>query len=168
MSYSISSMIWMILCLILYGCGSQNVHNTHTQARGNYLRDAEQCWSRNPQIEAIATSSLASPPEQLYLKCLNDLGYQQNAKTDPLLVAIRKCQSAGSQVFSASGEAYQSAATFATIEKCLVTRGFTKPQIITSRLPSDLGGPGKGSSDSGVYIDPKNRNETQTIVIPPR
>lgn len=152
----------------LVGCGSQKQYGSHSQARIGYVEDSQACWAQNPLIEATSPSQDADRSEQRYLQCLVGRGYRQKRESDPLLVAIKRCRSEGGHVFLASGEAYRSEATAASIDRCLISRGFTKPKIITSTTMPSYKAPDQKSIGSIRDSGSGNSGDFKTVVIAPR
>lgn len=155
------------VCLLV-GCGSQNLYGSHSQARIGYVEDSQSCWSLSPLIEAASPSQEADRSEKRYLQCLSDRGYQQKRESDPLLVAIKRCKSEGGKVFLASGEAYRSEATAASIDACLMSRGFTKSKTTSSRERPPYTGHDQKLTGSQQDPGAGSLGDVRTVIIAPR
>ena len=119
-SYLLSTVL-----LLQNGCAA----NTPTQAANEktapYYQDAQLCRAKHPARSLAANVDPASALDSAgYLKCMGQMGYQQDAKTDPLLVALKKCQSQGTTSVSASGAKSTHPPTPAAFRLCLKQRGF--------------------------------------------
>jgi len=70
--------------------------SAHLQAHKKtapYYQDAQLCRSRS-KVDPLpdgADPAITIDPSK-YLTCINQMGYHQEAKTDPLLVAIQRCE----------------------------------------------------------------------------
>lgn len=118
------------LFLLQSGCAA----NTPAQARAEkidpYYQDAQLCRSQNPaKMPPAGADPAASVDEAGYLQCLTKRGYQQEAKTDPLLVALRKCQQQGTKTVSASGTTGIKSPSPEEVRQCLKLRGFPSNQF---------------------------------------
>lgn len=115
----------LALLLLQTGCAANTPSEAVSQKTGPYYQDAQLCRARNPAKNLAAS---ADPAANLntsgYLKCMNQLGYQQDAKTDPLLVAMKKCQQQGTATVSASGATSVKPPSPAAVRTCLKQRGF--------------------------------------------
>ena len=167
---------------------SADEDSAHSQARKKtapYYQDAQICRSRSkldplPEGADPAITIDASK----FLSCINQMGYQQDAKTDPFLVAIQRCQAQRTKSVSASGEVAYKAPSQAQLRACLSTRGF--PSAGAPPNPNASVSPLQGSStgDSGIAkrnppptTSPESRqlqsvspedSQVETVVIPPR
>lgn len=97
----------------------------HQVLHDSYHQDAEGCRARSP-LNATATArggaNLAVPPNAdvdrpRFLACMQSLGYRQDAKSDPFLKALDKCQRVALKQRGADFD--QSA-----FQSCLKQRGF--------------------------------------------
>ncbi len=89
-----------------------------------YYRDAQSCKSKNPSKSGESLSiAEASVDETGYLMCMEDLGYQQEARTDPLLKGLVKCQQSVPNT-SARGVTTMRAPTASVFRDCMKARGF--------------------------------------------
>ena len=167
---------------------SADEDSAHSQARKKtapYYQDAQICRSRSkldplPEGADPAITIDASK----FLSCINQMGYQQDAKTDPFLVAIQRCQAQRTKSVSASGEVAYRAPSQAQLRACLSTRGF--PSAGAPPNPNASVSPLQGSStaDSGIAkrnpppttspgsrqlqsVSPED-SQVETVVIPPR
>jgi hypothetical protein len=106
---------------------------------------------------------------------MNQLGYQQDAKTDPLLVALKKCQQPAPAGVSASGATTMKVPKPTAVRECLKQRGFPsagKPPaddktaesspapVATLKLPPN-NAPKPATAKQG-------KDRVQTIYIPKR
>jgi hypothetical protein len=115
----------LALLLLQIGCAANTPAEAVSQKTGPYYQDAQLCRARNPAKNLAAG---ADPAANLntsgYLKCMNQLGYQQDAKTDPLLVALKKCQQQGTATVSARGATTVKPPSHSAVRTCLKQRGF--------------------------------------------
>lgn len=185
-SYLLSTVL-----LLQNGCAANTPMQAAKAKTDPYYQDAQLCRAKNPAKGLAANVDPASAvSSDGYLKCLNGMGYKQDAKTDPLLVAIRKCQSQGTTSVSVSGAKTAQPPTPAAFRLCLKQRGFpsagqppagaviagaTAVPVESARaLETDASAPAstpskKGKSNkSGTASgnDPKER--VQTVYIPRR
>lgn len=150
-SYLLSTVL-----LLQNGCAA----NTPTQAANEktapYYQDAQLCRARHPARSLAANVDPATTVDSAgYLKCMGQMGYQQDAKTDPLLVALKKCQSQGTTSVSASGAKSTQPPTPAAFRLCLKQRGF----------PS-AGQPPAGSVIAGAPVASARSPEAATPATP--
>ena len=167
---------------------SADEDSAHSQARKKtapYYQDAQICRSRSkldplPEGADPAITIDASK----FLSCINQMGYQQDAKTDPFLVAIQRCQAQRTKSVSASGEVAYRAPSQAQLRACLSTRGF--PSAGAPPNPNASVSPLQGSSTTYSGIAKRNPppttspgsrqlqsvspedSQVETVVIPPR
>lgn len=181
----------LLSCLAL--CISENVmsaedDSAHLQARKKtapYYQDAQICRSRSKMdpLPEGADPAITIDPSK-YLTCINQMGYHQEAKTDPFLVAINRCHSQRTKSVSASGETQFRAPSQAQVRACLSARGFP-----SAGSPPNPNAPvttlhGSAALDSGtVKKAPTSQATTppvpaqnsgsedgsiETVIIPPR
>lgn len=107
------------------GCAGTAPAQAVSEKTGPYYADAQICRAKNP---AKALPPGADPAAAVdatgYLRCMKGMGYQQDARTDPLLVALKKCQQQGTPTVSASGATSMKPPTPAMVRQCLKLRGF--------------------------------------------
>lgn|GEM_PF-823442 len=107
------------------GCAGTAPAQAVSEKTGPYYADAQICRAKNP---AKALPPGADPAAAInatgYLQCMKGMGYQQDARTDPLLVALKKCQQQGIPTVSASGATSMKPPTPAMVRQCLKLRGF--------------------------------------------
>jgi hypothetical protein len=115
------------LSLVLFlqtGCAANTPTQAYSAKTGPYYQDAQLCRARNPaKSPAPGADPAASLDRVGYLRCMNGMGYQQDAKTDPLLKALKVCQQGASTV-SARGVKTVKPQTPAGLRDCLKHRGF--------------------------------------------
>ena len=164
----------LTLLLLLTGCAANTPNAAVSQKTSPYYQDAQLCRAKNPAKPAVPgvdpAVSLNAPD---YLKCMNQLGYQQDAKTDPLLVALKKCQQPAPAGISASGATTIKTPKPTAVRECLKQRGFPsagKPPasdtaaesssapIATLKLPAK-NAPKPATAKSG-------KERVQTVYIP--
>jgi hypothetical protein len=185
-SYLLSTVL-----LLQNGCAANTPMQAAKAKTDPYYQDAQLCRAKNPAKGLAANVDPASAVNSDgYLKCLNGMGYKQDAKTDPLLVAIRKCQSQGTTSVSVSGAKTAQPPTPAAFRLCLKQRGFpsagqppagaviagaTAVPVGSARAPeTDASAPASTPSKKGKSKksgtasgnDPKDR--VQTVYIPRR
>jgi len=164
------------LLLLQTGCAA----NTPTQAMAEktdpYYQDAQLCRSQNPaKMLPAGVDPAARVDEAGYLQCLNKRGYQQEAKTDPLLVAIKKCQQqGGSKTVSASGATTIKPPKPEEVRQCLKLRGFPSTQFPPPPVAAMDSSTASGATAPKATLKnvPKaapvkdDRERVQTIYIP--
>lgn len=186
-----ASYLLTTVLLLQNGCAANTPMQAAKAKTDPYYQDAQLCRAKNPAKGLAANVDPASAiNSDGYLKCLNGMGYRQDAKTDPLLVAIRKCQSQGTTSVSASGAKTAQPPTPAAFRLCLKQRGFPSagqppagsviagatavppesartPEATASTPASTPGKKAKGKKSSTASgNDPKER--VQTVYIPRR
>lgn len=175
-------LIWAWL-LLQTGCAANSPTEAANQKTTPYYQDAQLCRARHPaRTIAPGADPAASIDAESYLRCMNQLGYQQDAKTDPLLVALRKCPQQGTAAVSASGAKTMRPPTQAAVRECLRLRGFPsagQPPAPTASASgtapaSPASPPAPASSPPAASATPAKpprqpgRERIQTIYIPPR
>ncbi len=166
----------LLLTLLQTGCAANTPTAAISQKTGPYYQDAQLCRARNPAKTLPPGADPATHVDASgYLKCMTQFGYQQDAKTDPLLVAFKKCRQQGTVSVSASGATAVKPPQPAAVRECLKQRGFpsagqppipaaaSQPELKTAPASS---GPSAapGQTQPALVKDPKNR--VQTIYIP--
>ena len=171
------------LLLVLTGAGPMALADEPESPPGardktaRYYQDAQLCRAR---------SAAKSPPEAAdpavfidvegYLRCINQLGYRQDLKTDPLLVGIRRCGNQKIRIASASGEVLWRNPSQAQMRVCLAARGFPSsgrppaPNAV-SALPADLQPAAtitKNPAPSARPWESGDQDRVETVIIPPR
>jgi hypothetical protein len=126
------SLLAFPLASLLGGCAG----NPHQATTGEYYRDARLCHAQNlikPKVRTniggnLSEDIVAGVDTANYLKCMDRLGWQQDAKTDPLLKALEKCrEKTGRQVTAAKepgGARLNPAPGRNAFQECLGQRGF--------------------------------------------
>ena len=122
------------------GCAGTAPAQAVSEKTGPYYADAQICRAKNP---AKALPPGADPAAAVdttgYLQCMKGMGYQQDSRTDPLLVALKKCQQQGTPTVSASGATSMKPPTPAMVRQCLKLRGFPSagqaPEPVQSAAP---------------------------------
>ena len=166
------------------GCAGPAPAQAVSEKTGPYYADAQICRAKNP---AKALPPGADPAAAVdatgYLKCMNRMGYQQEAKTDPLLVALKKCRQLGTPTVSASGATSVKPPTPAMVRQCLKQRGFpssgqppepadaSPPPAETAAASEPVqpaASPAKTKSRSKGHATQDSRERIQTIYIPRR
>lgn len=177
------------LSLCLFGCvASAEEDSAHLQARKKtapYYQDAQICRSRSKAdpLPDGADPAITIDPSK-YLTCINQMGYHQEPKTDPLLVALQRCNDQKTRSVTASGEVTSRAPSQAQVRACLSARGFpsagTPPnpnspvasiQSSTSHNAGSRAGiPPTPSSTRGASPASLTPDESgvETVIIPPR
>ena len=187
MTARVNLVLFLALSLIAHDIIAEE-DSAHSQARKKtapYYQDAQICRSRSkldplPDGADPATTIDASK----FLSCINQMGYQQDAKTDPFLVAIQRCQAQRTKSVSASGEVAYRAPSQAQLRACLSTRGFPSAGAPPNPNAPITLGRGSSSSDSNSArrnptptASPESRqpqsinsedSQVETVVIPPR
>lgn len=167
----------LALLLLQGGCAANTPEAAVSEKTAPYYQDAQLCRAKNP---APTLPSGADPAANIntggYLRCMNQLGYQQDAKTDPLLVALKKCRQMGTTSVSASGATSTRSPTPAAVRDCLKQRGFpsagqppapaaaAEPEAPTPAPTATLKLPGKKAAAEASPDD--SRERVQTIYIP--
>lgn len=171
------------------GCAGTAPAQAISEKTGPYYADAQICRAKNP---AKALPPGADPAAAVnttgYLQCMKGMGYQQDARTDPLLVALKKCQQQGTPTVSASGATSMKPPTPAMVRQCLKLRGFpsagqppepvktatppaeTAAEAATPKAPTaQAHSKSKSNSKSRARASQSNSQEgIQTIYIPRR
>ena len=115
------------LLLSQSACSANTPIQMHKEKTNPYYVDAQLCRARHPDTKADATPGIASTLDmEGYLTCMRHLGYQQDAKTDPLIKALELCRQ-GSVTYSASGAQGARPQTPDGFRDCLRLRGFGSP-----------------------------------------
>ena len=118
---------FMAVALALAGCAE----NPHQVRAREYHRDAAVCRAQNtlgPEARANSGEVPALDAEigidiGKYLHCMERLGYQQDAKTDPLLKALSICGKAAARTVSGSRDRPNADFDHAAFRACLQQRG---------------------------------------------
>ncbi len=107
------------------GCAGTAPAQAISEKTGPYYADAQICRAKNPAKALPPGADPAAAVEAKgYLQCMKGMGYQQDSRTDPLLVALKKCQQQGTPTVSASGATSMKPPTPAMVRQCLKLRGF--------------------------------------------
>lgn len=121
---SLTSLI-LTLLLTQAACSANSPIQMHKEKTNPYYVDAQLCRAKN---SSASPDSPLHPSASLdttgYLACMQNLGYQQDSKTDPLIKAIALCQK-GSVTYSASGTQGIRPQTPDGFRDCLKLRGFS-------------------------------------------
>lgn len=162
--------------------------SAHLQARKKtspYYQDAQICRSKS-KVDPLpdGTDPATTIDPQKFLVCINQMGYHQDAKTDPLLVAIQRCYGQKTKSASISGEVVYRAPSQAQMRACLSDRGFpsagTPPNpnaavvLHQSTMPKDSESAQKQPArqpSTGAPQPPQqspDENTIETVIIPPR
>ncbi len=162
-----SACLMLGLLLLQTGCAANTPQEAMKEKTGPYYQDAQLCRAKSP---AKTLPAGADPAAHIdadgYLRCLNQLGYQQDATTDPLLVALKKCQDqGGTRTVSASGATSVKPARPEEVRQCLKLRGFPStgfppPPVAVIPPRSTL----KNVPEAAPAND--DRERVQTIYIP--
>jgi len=136
-----------------------------------YYHDAQICRGKNPGDKSTTSfpDLAASIDETGYLMCMEDLGYQQEASSDPLLRALVKCQKEVPTI-SAKGVKTLKPPTSAMFRDCLGQRGFSSSNYPSPRLaqPTDQSGTSGNAPRRDVEKTPGKAvsEPMRTLVIP--
>lgn len=173
------------LCLIASSAQAED-DSAHLQAHKKtapYYQDAQLCRSRS-KVEPLPEG--ADPAITIdaskYLGCINQMGYHQEAKTDPFLVAIQRCHSQKTKAVSASGEVVYRSPSQAQVRACLATRGFpsagsppnpnapvaAQHNQGASDLPKTQPAPSRSATPLQHRSPAMNDGQIETVIIPPR
>lgn len=155
-------------------------HALAKQKTAPYYQDAQLCRAKSV-IDALPEGAdpLTSIDPGKFIPCINKKGYQQEAKTDPFLVAVQRCRQHKMRSVSASGEHHFHSPSQAQVRACLVGRGFPSTGTPPNpNAPVDQGvntDPAKTTTpnSSSLKLSPAPASGTpeegvQTVVIPPR
>lgn len=175
------------LCISGNAFGADN-DSAHLQARKKtelYYQDAQICRSRsktNPLPEGADPAITIDPTN--YLACINQMGYHQDLKTDPFLVAIYRCQNQKTKSVSANGEVQFRAPSQAQVRACLSARGFPsagtppnpnapvtaqkEPASTHSATPKIVPTPPVSSTNGPAQRLSPDEGQIETVIIPPR
>lgn len=160
--------LMLFVGLLGTGCAANTPQQGLAEKTQPYYQDAQLCRAKSPdKTLASDEDPAAHVDETAYLTCMKQAGYQQEAKTDPLLTALKRCQKQGTKTVSASGEQGQVPPTPAAVRSCLKSRGFPS----TGEAP-----PAKTSSMKGSQKRPEDpesppsssKDAVQTVIIPKR
>lgn len=164
----------LTLLLLQTGCAANTPNAAVSQKTSPYYQDAQLCRAKNPAKPAApGTDPAVSLNAPGYLKCMSQLGYAQDAKTDPLLVALKKCQQPAPAGVSASGVTTVKTPKPTAVRECLKQRGFPsagKPPAADTAAESapapvaTLKLPAKSAPKPATAKTGKDR--VQTIYIP--
>jgi len=164
------------LLLLQTGCAANTPAQAMAEKTDPYYQDAQLCRSQNPaKMLPPGVDPAARVDEAGYLQCLNKRGYQQEAKTDPLLVAIKKCQQqGGSKTVSASGATTVKPPKPEEVRQCLKLRGFPSTHFPPPPVASVDSSTAAGASAPKATLknmpkaapDKDDRERVQTIYIP--
>lgn len=103
-----SRLLTLVLALLAGGCAG-----TPNRATSDaYYRDAQLCRAQNPLKSKVRSNLAGNLAEDIvvgvdtanYLRCMARLGWQQDAKTDPVLKAMEKCQRQAERPAKATSE----------------------------------------------------------------
>ena len=171
-----SACLMIGLLLLQTGCAANTPGQAMAEKTDPYYQDAQLCRSQNPaKILPAGADPAARVDEAGYLQCLNKRGYQQEAKTDPLLVALKKCQQqGGSKTVSASGATTIKPPKLEEVRQCLKLRGFPSthfpppPVAAASSLATGAATAPKATLKNVPKAEPvkDDRERVQTIYIP--
>lgn len=162
--------------------------SAHLQARKKtapYYQDAQICRSRSkadPLPDGADPATTIDPSK--YLTCINQMGYHQEANTDPLLVALHRCHDQKIKSASASGETSFRAPSQAQVRACLSARGFpsagTPPNpnapavlhqnhraMISGSTPKTPPTDALSPAMKSPSVNTEN-SQIETVIIPPR
>ena len=164
--------LMLLTALLLYtGCAaSLPPAQAVKEKTGPYYQDAQLCRAKSPTnpLPAGADPATSIDPTA-YLKCMSQQGYQQEARTDPLLVAVGKCQQQGTKTVSASGATSVKPPSPMDVRDCLKLRGFpstgTPPMPVSATIPAT---PKTGikNTQAPTSSQKDDRQRIQTIYIP--
>jgi hypothetical protein len=156
-----------------------SLHSQASQKTAPYYQDAQLCRSKSKMDPVPEGADPAiSIDNKRFLQCINQMGYQQEAKSDPFLVALKRCFSQKTRSVSISGEEKLRSPSQAQVRACLATRGFP-----STGTPPNPNAPADGavtpvSPRSEAPAAPKNTTapasapldggQVETIHIPPR
>ncbi len=174
-----------VITIALLACGmaslspyaqaeNASAHALARQKTAPYYQDAQLCRAKSvldPLPEGADPATSIDPTK--FIQCINQHGYQQEAKTDPFLVAVHRCRHHKTHSVSASGEEQMHAPSQAQVRACMVSRGFPStgtpphpnaPVETTKPVPSHT-----QSTRPAPETQPAGHDEgVQTVVIPPR
>lgn len=166
----------LALLLLQGGCAANTPSEAVSEKTAPYYQDAQLCRAKNPPPNLPSGADPAANVDTgAYLRCMSQLGYQQDAKTDPLLVALKKCRQPGTASVSASGATSTRSPSPSAVRECLKQRGFPSagqppapaaddPEAVRPPPTATLKLPGKKAATETPPDDPKER--VQTIYIP--
>lgn len=117
----------LALASLLGGC-AENPHQARTR---EYQRDSQICRAQHPlgpEVRKVpdGTDSLDAVTgidTENYLHCMERLGYQQDAKTDPLLKALSVCRRNAERTDAGSPRKPGSPIDYSVFRACLKQRG---------------------------------------------
>lgn len=164
--------LMQLASLLLYtGCAaSLPPAQAVKEKTGPYYQDAQLCRAKSPITPLPAGADPATSIDSTaYLKCMTQQGYQQEAKTDPLLVAIGKCQQQGTKTVSASGATSVKPPSPMEVRDCLKLRGFPSTGTPPASMPATLpAAPKTGAKNipPPASSQKDDRQRIQTIYIP--
>jgi hypothetical protein len=151
-----------------------SAHSQAKQKTAPYYQDAQLCRAKSvidPLPEGADPATSIDPAK--FIQCINQHGYQQEAKTDPFLVAVHRCRHHKTRAVSASGEEQMHAPSQAQVRACMVGRGFPStgtpphpnaPVDAIKQVP-----PHTQNMPPAPTSQPAGTDEgVQTVVIPPR
>ena len=88
--------LMLFVGLLGTGCAANTPKQGLAEKTQPYYQDAQLCRAKSPdKTLASGEDPAAHVDETAYLKCMKQAGYQQEAKTDPLLTALKRCQKEG-------------------------------------------------------------------------
>ncbi len=150
------------------GCAANTPKQGLAEKTQPYYLDAQLCRAKSPdKTLASGEDPAAHVDEAVYLKCMKQAGYQQEAKTDPLLVALKRCQKEGTRTVSASGEQGQVPPTPAAVRICLKSRGFPSTGEAPAAKTSSMNGSQK-RPEGPEPVPSSSKDAVQTVIIPKR
>jgi hypothetical protein len=165
----ISATLAATLMLLQSACAANTPSEAVTNKTRQYYQDAQLCRAKNPSKTADRSADPAASIDATgYLRCLDTLGYHQEAKTDPFLKALEVCQQGKTSV-SARGTRTVRPPSPTAFRDCLKQRGFASagtppvaPAIPAAAVPVKPPSPPVASSPDGAAA----KERIQTLYIP--
>lgn len=163
--------------LLVFSLGAHAQESRGEDARQKtapYYQDAQLCRARSamkPLPSGLDPSTAIDV--EAYLRCINQLGYRQDRKTDPLLVGLMRCHALKSKAVSASGEVLYRAPSQSQMRVCLAARGFPsaghppEPNA-ASVLPEGLTQANDQKKAPPRPWESSEQDRVETVIIPPR
>jgi len=150
------------------GCAANTPKQGLAEKTQPYYQDAQLCRAKSPdKTLASGEDPAAHVDEAAYLKCMKQAGYQQEAKTDPLLAALKRCQKEGTKTVSASGEQGLAPPTPTAVRSCLKSRGFPSTGEAPAAKTSSMNGSQK-RPEGPESAPSSSKDSVQTVIIPKR
>ncbi len=158
--------LMLLTGLLGTGCAANTPKQGLAEKTQPYYQDAQLCRAKSPDKALPPGEDPAARVDQAaYLKCMKQAGYQQEANTDPLLAALKRCQKEGTKTVSASGEQGQLPPTPTAIRSCLKSRGFPSTgEAPAAKTPSMNGSQKRLEGPE----PPPSKGSVQTVIIPKR